>query len=93
MSLHQYIRKGVPCASPGCKKVHAARSKYCPEHLKEARGKKIEAGERGTLELAQALLHADDLPQQLNRAVWVSTLNLATWKTKTVEVSPTTILH
>jgi hypothetical protein len=87
MSIHHYIRQGTPCAKPGCQKIHAARSKYCSEHLKEARGKRSQAGECGTLALAQALLDAPDLPQQLNRSQWVSTLNLATWQIKRIEVT------
>ncbi len=62
-----YVKKGTPCALPGCDRVHYGRSKYCSEHVQLARGHSDERlSNAASLTLARAVLTAPDLPQRLN---------------------------
>ncbi len=77
-----YVKKGTPCAVPGCGRVHYGRSKYCVEHVQMARGHYDERmSNAASLTLARAVLNAPDLPQRLNPPQVFTVLNVLTWQT------------
>ena len=85
-----YVPKGALCAGQTddgkpCLKLHYKRSKYCLEHL-TARGGQNQYPEVGSLDLAQAVLNYEPLPQRLRPAYMVPVLNLHTMQ-KTFVVS------